>query len=593
MLSSLSRIVLLGWIAVVARAAEIPLRADPELWQHKVLSLGNVQEKDAVTFSLTTAGLSIGPWVAGQTSARLEYSQPIPILRGMILGRYHTEAMHPRQAAVRLQFNQASHSLAVRIFPLAASAAGWSEIAIPVFRPPQGADSITVGFGLGEKTEGHVQFTDLRVSDKYHAPEFLGDAPTLTRPAPPATAKPAPMVHLVNAGSAWWLASPQGKPFFSLGSATYSHDEPLVFEQMRHLFFNSLAGGHDLKRWAAFNDRQMAANAPVAFQFRIVGTDVGGDYDTLLDASGTDPRERQAKAAKTGGFDHAFPDPFDPRWQESVQKRVHEIAVVVKDKPYFAGWFADNERSHRDLHRFVWSPHCSTEFRRYLEKRYGTIAALNRAWGTKFESFDALMREKPDPVVRKGAMYEEFRAFSREIIRHFNQTLLNAIHAEDPGRLVFSNRFMVGEIRDVLDNLDLYEGFDGIAINVYPANITAGIDPSERQYIEMVHARTGKPILITEWSVPALDSGLYDRPAHLDWSYPQAMETQALRARQAAQYEADLYNMPYVVGAHWFTWNDFDTPVRQANRGLFKVDKQPWTELQDALRSINARMAQP
>ena len=52
-----------------------------------------------------------------------------------------------------------------------------------------GADSITVGFGLGEKTDGRVCFTDLRVSDRTAAPQEPR-SPVLTRPKPPKIMAP-------------------------------------------------------------------------------------------------------------------------------------------------------------------------------------------------------------------------------------------------------------------------------------------------------------------------------------------------------------------------------------------------------------------
>lgn len=585
-------------LALAANAAETRFSLDPAAWEQKLFNTSNVAKADAAVFSVSKDGLSIGPWRAGATGARFEYRQRLPILLGTVRGRYRTTSMYPRQAVVRVQFCRGEESMGIRTFPLAAAPQG-RELQIPVFRPPQGADSIRVGFGLGDKTDGKVVFTDLRVVDEYTPPKFEGATPRITRPDPPSRMPSAPFVKVAQSSGAWWLISPAGSPFFSLGSvvphgrAGESGTEEKLFSLMRALNFNSVAASHDLKAWAAFNDRQMVEGKPVAYQFRTVETRVGDEYDTLVDASDANPGSPQAKAAAGGGFNHAFPDPYDPKWQASVRRRVQEIAAVVKGKPYFAGWFADNEREHRDIHRFVWSKHCSAELMNFLRRKYTSIAALNKDWGSAYASFEDLAQARPDPVLRRGAMYETFRAFSREVIRHFNQTMIAVIRAADPGHLIFSNRFMMGEIRDVLDNLDLYSGFDGIAVNIYPSNITAGLDPAERQFIEAVHQRTGKPILIAEWSVPALDSGLYDNPARLDWSYPQAMETQALRARQAAQIAADLYNLPYVVGAHWFTWNDIDSAVRQANRGLFRANGQPWVELRDGLSALHARMARP
>jgi len=592
---------ILFWLTVFAvglQAGEIRLGLEPELWQKRVSNTGGVAEADAVTFSMEKDGLAIGPWRAGMSSARFEYARRIPVVRGMVVGRYRTEKLYPRQAMVRVQFFAGDKSLSTRTYPLAA-APDWRSFEVPVFRPPADADAIAVSFGLSDKTDGRVTFTDLRVSSEYQAPPFPERHSKLTRPRPPERLAASKYVRIEQQGGAWWLVAPDGKPFFSSTSLTPGTKasagdvapERKLYEDFRRLGFNSLAGSHNVQRWAAFNEAQLAAGQPVVIQFRTLETRAGTEHETLVNAAGENPGNQQAQAAAIGGFNHAFPDPFDPKWEASYRERVRATTALVRGKPYYGGWFVDNEREHRDVHRYVWSPQCAAEFRKFLEGKYGEIGKLNKAWAASFESFDELLRRKPDPVLRKGAMYDDFRLFSRQIIRRFNQTVLGIIREEDPGRLVFSNRFMIGEPRDVLDNLDLYRDFDAIAVNIYPANVTAGLDPAERQFLELVHERTGRPVIIGEWSVPALDSGLYDNPKRLDWSYPQTVENQAQRARQAAQFLTDLYNLPFLIGAHWFTWSDIDSAVRQANRGLFKATGEPWRELQDALQALNAEIA--
>ena len=78
----------------------------------------------------------------------------------------------------------------------------------------------------------------------------------------------------------------------------------------------------------------------------------------------------------------------------------------------------------------------------------------------------------------------------------------------------------MGEARDVFENLDLYSGYDAVAVNIYPSNLTAGMDPGERQYLTLLHERTGKPLLVTEWSVPARKCPSALRPRR--WSPPWA-----------------------------------------------------------------------
>ena len=91
--------------------------------------------------------------------------------------------------------------------------------------------------------------------------------------------------------------------------------------------------------------------------------------------------------------------------------------------------------------------------------------------------------------------------------------------------------------------------------------------------------------------VPAIDSGLYTSKDGLDWSWNEALATQKERAAQAARVAREFYALPYVVGAHWFTWQDFESPRRRANRGLYRASGKPWKVLLDRLGRVQAGFA--
>lgn len=569
------------------------LALSPQNWNEHVTPPADMPPAQAARFSETGKEISIGPWTAGMDKTRLEYKASFPARECSIQGSFRTENLYPREAVVWVDYQRGNDRLSELSFWLGVSDQ-WESFHFPIAKPPAGCDSIVISFGFPVKTHGRVHLADLQVEGPLQLPEPPAQYPPLTRAKPPQSLKPAQFIRLEKTGETWWLVNPDGKPFFSLGCAMYGNKMKPEdsYPLLHNLGFNTIANGSDERQWSAFNDKQAAAHAPVMIQFDRVNSGVGLGYDTLADAKSSNGTA-QAQAAKVGGFDHTYPDPFDPRWEASARQLVHETALLFKNKPYFAGWMASNERDHFNLYRYVWSANCTIQFGIFLEHKYGAIDALNNAWNSRYSSFDDLLARKPEPPVIEGAMYEDFRLFSREILRKFNDTILRIIHEEDPGRLVFTNRFMIHEVRDVFDYLDLYSGFDGFAVNIYPSNDVWGLDPGEREYLTLIHERTGKPILITEWSVPARDSGLYDDPAHLDWSFPQTVATQPQRARQTAAILAEFYNMPFVVGAHWFSWGDFDSKQRQANRGLFKPNNQPWPEVQGAFKDLALWMDEP
>lgn len=530
--------------------------------------------------------LTVGPRKQGRWIARFRYGQALAYTHGTVRGWYRTENLGPYSVAVTVEYMDRGRRIAMRDFWLG-PAPEWRQFEL-VFRvPPPVADSVLLGFGLSGTTSGRVHFADLAVSPEAPPLAFPAKLPAVTRASPPGQLTATGFYRAEKVADTWWLVTPKGRPFYSVGvDAPWFHGEDAVparvrenADRLRSMGFNSYAGWTDLQTWGPSNDELAAQGRPTfgAFATMETGTDEGS-FDRLRDAEGND----------TGG-NHAFPDPFDPRFEKRYRSRVRRVAQIVRGKPWFIAWFADNEVSHSELYRHVYSPNCANALRDSLRGRYGDVQALNRGWGTSFASFDDVPDKIAD-IPSEGPIYDDLRLFEREIIRRYVAVTLNAIRAEDPDHLVFSNRFMLGDVTAWMNSLDLYLPYDGIVVNIYPANQQPGLSEDERSVLRLVHAKTGKPMIIGEWSVPAADSGLYDNPDKLDWSWNEVVPTELDRARQAAQVALDFYNLPFLVGAHWFIWRDIDSEKRQANRGLFRSNGEPWSQLTDALAATHGAM---
>jgi len=586
--------VLFNSVSRVESGKDVPLRMEVAAWKQSLPqdSAGRPDHRLEFTWGedpMRGEYLEIGPWYTGRGNecARFDHIVPLDATEGQVRGWYRTVGLYPYTAEVSILFQVPGKRPPRQTFSLGPSDK-WSPFALPIRRAPAGARAVVIGVGLRRPTDGQVQFAGLSISTTPFRVEFPEEPGLVTRPEPPSPLRAHESYRIVNSGDAWWLVSPEGRPFYSTGTdgpripASSSEGERRISEDgaaylliMRSLGFNSLAGWTDLQTWGPINEVEMRAGRPPLAAFLSLQTgSMRGEFDRLSTRPG-----------------HPFPDPFDPRWEAAVRTAVRRRVALVRNSPWFVGFFADNEIDHTDLHRHVYTPHCSAALQRFLERRYGEISRLNDAWGTEFASFDDLIAQKPDPVLRYGAMYDDFRLFKREIVRRYVDTVLRVIRAEAPGRLVFSSRFMLGDVTEWMDVLDLYRPFDAIGVNMYPANLNAGLNRNEQAVLELVPQKNGRPILIPEWSVPALDSGLYNNPDKLDWSYQETVDTQQERARQTAKLMIDFYNLPYVIGAHWFIWKDFDSEKRQANRGLFKASGEPWVELQKAIAKTNRLIA--
>ncbi|MEK7474867.1 MAG: beta-galactosidase [Candidatus Coatesbacteria bacterium] len=576
-------------VAALAGATETVLPAnDPAAWIPLVfVEDSGVSATEACAFTRTRDGthdcLVIGPWIAGEWSARWQGTRPLPAMTGTLRGRYRTESVLPMTVAAGVAWLRGREKLGRDEVALE-SAEAWTDFAVAIRRPPPGADAVVPVAGLLEQTDGRAWFADLVFSEDVSLVAFAATPLPSERSAPPESFPPGKRFRLERSGDGWWLVTPAGRPFYSAGSdapgfKTGAEGDALA-ATLRAAGFNSLGGWSNVWAWGRLNDRRLArGETPFAAFVALETSDLKG-CGYLSDPASDQPPG-----------DHAFPDPFDPAFPRVYAGLVADVARAAAGKPWLAGWFIDNERDHDRLDRRVWSGHAGRAFRRAIRAKYRTTAALNAAWGASFGSFDAAARARPVAAIRRGALYEDCRAFAHELVRRYADTCVAAIRAADPGALVFTNRFMMGGIGDTLGYLGEYGKCDGVAVNLYPANRTSGLSGNERAILSEIHRRTGKAVLIGEWSVPALDSGLYANPARLDWSYPEAVDTQVDRARQAACVTADFHRLPFVVGAHWFTWRDVDSAKRQANRGLFRSNGEPWRELLDALEAVHGRLA--
>lgn len=90
-------------------------------------------------------------------------------------------------------------------------------------------------------------------------------------------------------------------------------------------------------------------------------------------------------------------------YRRYVGKIDEELAKRFGNNPAVWGWQIDNEMSHYGREP-GYNDACQTNFRKWLAKKYGTIDALNRDWGTSFwseryENFDQIRLPNPKELV--------------------------------------------------------------------------------------------------------------------------------------------------------------------------------------------------
>jgi hypothetical protein len=560
-------------------------------------------------------------WGKNRSGAGIRTSRQIPLdpratyLLSFWYRTSGTEYSLPFMADFRVQRKDHDPLLFKRL--KISSSPGWRQVFILIDGLPADAVSADLGFTVYMRTRGELLLDDvlLKKADKKDVQLVerwrKQQLPTVTRDAATVAMARSANFRLAEVNGIWWLVQPNGKPTWSIGTmGRYPSEErgsPSMRKWARQRYsseadyrkglyglvagwgFNSFEGWTDDEFGPIIEEHYLKGEAYLPM-FKVLS--LSRDIDPSLCA-----RDRDGHV-KDGS--HAFPDPFNPAWRQHAAQKAASSIEMFRNKPWLVGWFVDNEIDFLDLFRFVWADYSAKEFVSDLETKYKRIEELNRAWTSKygtyrFESFAEILSKKPEPADWEDPLFADFTAFERRMVREYVDFTYQLVKKADPSRLVISNRINLGPMQDIHRTIDLWARFDLIAMNIYPQNIQHGLSQGELEVIETLHKSTGKPLIISEWGVSAIDSGLYDlngdpqgRP--LDWSWQQIVRTQRERRDIYEACITQFASLGYVVGSHWFTTLDVDTKIRRANRGILDTNHEPYAELVSGMKEVHARL---
>jgi beta-galactosidase len=143
------------------------------------------------------------------------------------------------------------------------------------------------------------------------------------------------------------------------------------------------------------------------------------------------------------------------------------MAAAFKDNAHVVGWQTDNE-INCGPHECI-CPNCQTEFRRFLESRYGTIETLNEAWGTAFwaqtyqawEQIDLPCEALPQSE-NPSARLDYYRYLSHIAVR-FQREQVAILRAANPDWFVTHNGMF-----DQIDYVTFCRDLDFFGYDNYP-----------------------------------------------------------------------------------------------------------------------------
>jgi hypothetical protein len=361
------------------------------------------------------------------------------------------------------------------------------------------------------------------------------------------------------ANDRWWLVTPDGQAFYSVGINNAGPGGYVDRTDGSNPYAAAVTALYpDEAAWAA-----TAGDHLEAWGFNTLGAwsraDLLGQrfpYAVVLYISGSDWLEGNV------------PDYFAPEFEARCAEVAASQVEPRRDDPRLLGWFLDNE--------LRWGPDWRSE-------------------STLLQDYLALPEGSPGRAVAE-TFGDDASGFLSALASRYFQVTTTAVRAVDPHHLLLGVRAVsvltppevppaAAPWLDVfsVNNYAFVPGLSFVIEDQFGPQMPA--DDMLAAYAEA----TGLPLLITEFSFRALDSGL---PNTYPPIYPK-LATQAQRADRFEQYARDAYARPWIVGHHWFEYVDEPPGGRfdgeNSNFGLVSGADVPWTTLTERMGVVHAQ----
>ena len=163
--------------------------------------------------------------------------------------------------------------------------------------------------------------------------------------------------------------------------------------------------------------------------------------------------------------------PTSPVFREYALKLCRAMAEHYKGNPYVVAWHVSNEYGCHN--RFDYSEDAEHAFQQWCEERYGTIDAVNDAWGTAFwaQRMNDFSEIVPPRFIGDGNFMNpgkllDFKRFSSDALKAFYIAERDTL-AEITPDLPLTTNFMVSASGSVLDYDDWGDEVDFVSTDHY------------------------------------------------------------------------------------------------------------------------------
>ncbi len=433
--------------------------------------------------------------------------------------------------------------------------------------------------------------------------------PFISRPLShaPRPRKPTGFFQTEQINGVWWLVDPNGYPTLSIGTDHVSYFvhwcEKLGYapyhENVKRKYGNEEAWAKEaVRRLLSWNFNVLGANNSVKARYQGLAHTEFIAFTDFTNIADIVPRVHW-----TG-----FPDVFDPRFERFCDLRAKERCAPNRNDPWLLGYFLDNElewwgKSGRPwgMAEEAWKKPpdraCKQALLRIVSEFYrNDINAFNDDFGTRFNSFEELLhsQEPAQPLTERGQ--KALMAFVKEAAERYFRITAQAIKKHDPNHLNLGCRFAWDAPEPAWEMAGKY--CDIVTVNLYPRiDLELGEVLAIEEHLRKRYEICRKPIIVTEWSFPALDAkDSQGKPLPCKHGAGMRVDTQEQKARCYAIMQRTLFSLPFVVGSHYFMWVDepalgiSSTFPEDSNYGLVNEADEPYPELTAMATKVNAQM---
>lgn len=310
-----------------------------------------------------------------------------------------------------------------------------------------------------------------------------------------------------------------------------------------------------------------------------------GKVPHVLDL-GTNKFARRLTVLKPAG---TLPDPFDLSFRNWMVSDFTPRILPFKSQTALMGAFVDNEMPWGTMNSLAERYNipisvltsASTQPAKWplinqLMSKYGTISALNSAWGSAFSSFDAMMANRTwKPTTFTTKMQLDFQAFAHTFAYKYFAEVKVALKSAGLPSLYLGSRFADYTTESVSG---ASASVDVLSFNIYryASEVNWG-------YLNSLP----RPVIISEFGFGLLAAGMFGGPT-------PAFGT-GERGWRVDEFLRTANSQSNVVGAHWYCFADQPITGRWSdgeNAGLGFVDvvDAPYDEMVSTFRNFSSSM---